>query len=116
MNSQIDDKVIKSLLILEIQEKIASWHQNQVKRTASGCSYKSCTCNQILDSEVGILKQNKFIELEIAQFNSKVVEWHETQVIQKKNRCSYGTCTCLQIIDSEIGVFKKLLILKDKRK
>lgn len=106
MNSQIDNKVIKLLLISEVQEKVTFWHQNEVKRTASGCSYKTCTCIQILDSEVGIFKQNKFMELGIAQFNSKVVDWHETQVIQKRNRCSYKTCTCIQIIDLEIGAFK----------
>lgn len=105
MSNQLYDKTTDVMLISKIQDKVTTWHQNQVKRTASRCSYKSCTCIQILDPETGAIKPKGLIKLEIVQFNNKVVNWHETQVIQKQNRCSYGTCTCLQIIDSEIGAF-----------
>ena len=36
-----------------IIEDIKSWHESQLKRTASRCSFKTCTCLTLLDDEVG---------------------------------------------------------------
>lgn len=98
MDAKDEPRPTNDLPIAVIESRVLSWHANQKMRTASRCSYETCTCRAIADLEGEPFKG----------IDRKVRAWHEKQIAIKSNRCSYQTCTCLNIIDPEIGALKEM--------